>query len=419
MATGIRKRHAGSCAGNDSGRCRCGGSFEAWVYVKREGRKVYKTFATEAEAKAWRADATTAARHGKLRSPTSLTVRDAAWLWLEGADVGSVRDRSGRPYKPSTLRGYRASLVLRVLPEFGAHRLSELRRGDVQEFADRLGRAGFAAGTTRNTLNPLQAIYRHAVRRDLVAVNPTHDLELPSSRGRRERIASAAEATALLGALPAGERALWATAFYAGLRRGELRALRWSDVALGRSEVRVERSWDQYEGAIDPKSETSARTVPILAVLRDYLDAHKLATGRDGEALVFGQSEVDAFVASTIRNRANRAWDDAGLGRITLHEGRHTFASLLIDAGANAKAIQAFMGHSTIEMTFDQYGHLMPGSRDQTRELVDRYLDAAIDEARLAAAAADPAPLVPQPSAVERTSDSGSTPRAEVPDSAR
>jgi integrase len=434
MATGIRKRHAAGCAGKDSGRCRCAGSFEAWVYVKREGRKVYKAFPTETEAKAWRADATTAARHGKLRSPTSLTVRDAAWLWLEGADVGSVRDRSGRPYKPSTLRGYRASLVLRVLPEFGAHRLSELRRGDVQEFADRLGRGGMASGTIRNTLNPLQAIYRHAVRRDLVPVNPTHDLELPSSRGRRERIASAPEAAGLLAALPAGERALWATAFYAGLRRGELRGLRWSDVDLGRSEIRVERSWDEYEGAIDPKSETSARTVPILAILRDYLDAHKLATDRDDDELVFGRTVADAFVASTARHRALAAWGAVNeeereaaereerkpklLEPITLHECRHTFASLLIDAGANAKAIQAFMGHSTIEMTFDQYGHLMPGSRDQTRELVDRYLDAALSDARVAAAAADPAPLVPQPSAVERTSDSGNAPQVEVPNPA-
>ena len=73
---------------------------------------------------------------------------------------------------------------------------------------------------------------------------------------------------------------------------------------------------------------------------------------------------------------------------ITLHECRHTFASLLIDAGVNAKAIQTFMGHATIEMMFGQYGHLMPGSREQARELVDAYLDAAESESRVAATAA-------------------------------
>lgn len=59
---------------------------------------------------------------------------------------------------------------------------------------------------------------------------------------------------------------------------------------------------------------------------------------------------------------------------ITLHECRHTFASLLIDSGANPKAIQSFMGHSKIQTTFDVYGHLLPGSRDEVRERLDAYL---------------------------------------------
>lgn len=406
MATGIRKLHSKGCRSRDGGRCNCGAGYEASIYLAREGRKIRKTFARESEAKAWRAEGQAEANAGKLKSPTRLTVRDAAWLWLEGADSGAIRDRSGRPYKPSTLRGYRQSLQLRVLPEFGVSRLSEVRRGDVQAFVDRLLGSGLAAGTIRNTLNPLQALFRHAVRRDLVSVNPTRDIDLPASRGRRERIAAAAEAEQLIAALPAGERVVWATAFYAGLRRGELRALRWSDVDLGRSTIRVQRSWDECEGALDPKSAMSARTVPILAVLRDFLDAYKLSTGRDGDDLVFGRTAGEAFVASTIDNRAKRAWDTYNereqtaadrdsrkprlLARITMHECRHTFASLLIDANVNAKAIQTFMGHATIEMTFDQYGHLIPGSRDQARELVDRYLEAAAAEARSEAAAAQP-----------------------------
>jgi integrase len=393
MATGIRKKHLSGCPVRDGGaRCRCDGKFEAWVYLPREGKKFYRSFNRESEAKAWRNEAQAEARRGKLRSPTKLTVEQAAWVWLERATAGAVRNRAGRSYKPSTLRGYRRTLRLQILPELGAHQLSELRRSDVQAFVDRLLGEGHAPGTIRNAVNPLQALYRHAMRRELVAVNPTRELELPSARNRPKRIASALEAAALLAALPASERALWATAFYAGLRRGELRALRWSDVDLGRSEIRVERSWDQYEGALDPKSDTSIRTVPILAVLRDNLDARKLATERDGSDLVFGRTRSEAFVPSTSDNRAKRAWKAAKLQRITLHECRHTFASLLIDAGVNAKALQTFMGHSTIQMTFDLYGHLMPGSREQARELVDRYIEAAVGEARVEAASADPCP---------------------------
>lgn len=352
------------------------------MYLPREERKVYKSFPTEAEAKTWRADATAQANAGKLRAPSKVTIREASEKWLEGAREGTVRDRSGGVYKPSTLRGYQRALDRRVLPDFGAVRLSELRRVDVQGLVDRLLGEGFSPTTIRNTLCPLQAIYRHAEMRDLVAVNPTKGLDIPKGSGRRDRIADAGEARALLEALQAEDRPIWATAFYSGLRRGEIAALRWSDVDLGRSEIRVQRSWDQYEGPIEPKSETSVRTVPILAVLRDFLDEHKLRTGRGGEDLVFGRSAEAPFSATVIGRRAKKAWEAGNLQPITLHECRHTFASLLIDAQVNAKAIQTFMGHSTIEMTFNRYGHLMPGSRDQARELVDRYLEAAVREGR-------------------------------------
>lgn len=322
--------------------------------------------------------------------PSALTVEQAAWLWLEAARTGTVRDRSGHHYKPGTLREYGRALGLRVLPEFGSTRLSELTRADLQSFVDRLLDRKLAASTIRNTMNPLQAIYRHAVRRELVAVNPTRDVDLPAARGRRERIATAAEAARLIAALPDSDRPIWATAFYAGLRRGELQALHASDIDFGRAEIAVQRSWDQYEGPIAPKSKAGVRTVPIPGVLRDQFDGRALATGSD---LVFGRGEDDPFAPKAIADRAKRAWAAANerereaaererrkpnlLQPITLHECRHTFASLLIDAGVNPKAIQEFMGHATIEETFSRYGHLMPGARDQARELVDAYLDAA------------------------------------------
>jgi integrase len=104
------------------------------------------------------------------------------------------------------------------------------------------------------------------------------------------------------------------------------------------------------------------RTVPLLAVLRDYLDEQLLGTGRSGADLVFGRTPVDSFVASTVSARADCAWNSAGLDRITPHGCLHTFASMLIAAGENPRAVQEFMGHSTITMTFDLYGHLFPGA---------------------------------------------------------
>jgi integrase len=110
------------------------------------------------------------------------------------------------------------------------------------------------------------------------------------------------------------------------------------------------------------------------AALRDVLDEHLLATGRSGTDLVFGLSAAEPFYPSTVRARAIDAWDAAGLDTITLHEGRHTFASLMIAAGVNAKALSTYMGHSTIAVTFDLYGHLMPGNEEEAAGQLDAYL---------------------------------------------
>jgi hypothetical protein len=185
VAEGIVKRHSAGCPSRDGGACRCNAGYEAWVYLPQEKKKVRKTFARRAEAKSWRAEALAAVGRRTMHSPSSTTVEQAAWLWLEGALSGAVRDRSGRTYKPGTLREYQRSLAHRVLPAFGGIRLSELSRAEVQAFVDTLLAERLSPSTVGNTLNPLQAIYRHAVRRDLVAVNPTRDVELPTNRGRR------------------------------------------------------------------------------------------------------------------------------------------------------------------------------------------------------------------------------------------
>jgi integrase len=77
-------------------------------------------------------------------------------------------------------------------------------------------------------------------------------------------------------------------------------------------------------------------------------------------------------------NRARRAWKDAGLEPITLHEARHTFASMMIAAGVNAKALSRYMGHAGVSITYDRYGHLMPGNEAEAADLLDDYLDKAV-----------------------------------------
>jgi integrase len=374
--TGIRKRHSRGCRSRQDGACNCTGSWEAAVYSARDDKKIRKSFSTEAAAKAWRSEANVALRKGTLKAPTRETLRDAAERFLAGIDDGTIRTRQGRLYKPSTRRAYRRSLEAHVLPELGGSRLSEIRRADVQDLADRLGAAEFDASTIQNALMPLRVIYRRALRRGDIAVNPTADLDLPAVEGRRDRIASPAEAEALLAALDETDRAIYATALYAGLRLGELRALRWEDVDLERNVLRVERAWDALEGVIEPKSKAGRRTVPIGKTLRAYLLRHQLASGRRG-GLVFGRTPTVPFDTGGIWKRSRKAWTAAELSPLTLHEARHTFASLMIAAGVNTKALTDYMGHASVRVTFDRYGHLMPGNETEAAGLLDDYLEKA------------------------------------------
>jgi integrase len=313
-------------------------------WSQRDGRKIQRTFATQREAQNWRQEAIVDLRRGALRAPKSDSVRRIGEKWLSDARAGLVRNRSGDPYKPSVLRGYEQALRDRIYPDLGGAKLGDLTRHDVQALVDRLDEAGLSPSTVRNALLPLRAICRRALARGQIVVNPTHGLELRAVRSARDRVADPVEAAELLAALDA-DQALWATAMYAGLRRGELRALRWSDVDLGASVIHVRRGWDNVEGELEPKSRAGVRKVPIAAVLRIHLE--RLHDG-GSSALAFGRNAARPFEPASVAERATKAWERAGLTRITLHECRHTFASLMIAAGVNAKALQTFMGHASI-----------------------------------------------------------------------
>jgi integrase len=377
QTTGIRTRHSRACptAGDKTARCHCSPSYLAWVWSPRDGRKIYKTFPTASAAKAWRSDADVARRKGTLRAPSRVTVREAGDALIAGMKDGTIRTRAGDRYKPSAIRSYEQALRDRIYPDLGAHRLGDVQRVDVQDLADRLLAEGRDPSTIRNSIMPLRVIYRRALARGDVAVNPTSGIELPAVRGKRDRIASPDEAATLLAALPEAERALWATALYSGLRYGELAALAWEQVDLGAGLLRVERAWDPKAGEyVAPKSRAGTRTVPIATVLREHLIAHKLRSGRSAGLVFRGRSggPFDSWAAQT---RADKAW--AKLTRLTLHDCRHTFASLMIAAGVNAKALSTYMGHGSITITLDRYGHLMPGNEEEAAQLLDSYIERA------------------------------------------
>lgn len=403
MAQGIYVRHQVHCRSREGGRCNCRPGYQAHVYDARTGQRHRRHFRSFDEARNWRADATAALRKGPLEralpAAVTTTIDEAAAALVAGMRSGEVLDRTGRPYKPSTIRSYEQALDGYVRPELGRRRLSDVRRKDVQALVNRWRAEGLAPGTIRNKLDPLRVIYRQAIENEDMALDadPTKHLKLPANRGRRDRIETPARAAKLIAALPESDRAMWATAFYAGLRRGELRALRWRDVDFDQGVVHVRHGWDDVEGEQETKSDAGVRRVPLAGALRRELAAHKLRTGRADDGLAFGRTATAPFIPSTTRRRARTAWgwkqvsikdpepggartvwvksrEDA-LEPLTPHEARHCCASYLIAAGVNAKELSEYIGHSDIRTTFNLYGHLLPGGEKEAVAKLDALLD--------------------------------------------
>ncbi len=180
---------------------------------------------------------------------------------------------------------------------------------------------------------------------------------------------------------------LWATAMYAGVRCGELRALRAENIDLALKRIKIRKGWDQYAGEIEPKSEKGKRTTVIIKLLHELLVGHLERTGRTGTDLVFGRTATSPFNINTVNSRARRAWEAARqredeedvipaaerIRAIGLHECRHTAVSHMLDAGITIDKVSKFMGHSSITVTIDRYGHLLPGGEAEAATLLDAY----------------------------------------------
>jgi len=378
-ATGIDTRHARSCRSRGGGgRCNCSPTYQASVFDAREGRKIRKTFASKAAARTWRQDALVAVRNGKLAEAQPKTsMREACDAWIADARKGIVRPRSGDPFKPSTVRAYDQALRLRVYPTLADVAFYRVRRVHLQDLVDQLVAAGVAPATINTTVGALGAIYSRAVHRDELDVSPTTGVRVPAARNGRERFATPDEAVKLLAAVPERDRAVWATAMYAGLRRGEIMALRWTDIDLKAGTIDVARSWDLGEGCPADTKSRNRRRVPIIATLREHLAAERLRQ-LPGVELCFGLAPNRPFRVDRLQQRADDAWKAAKLERLTLHDCRHTFASFAIAAGVNAKALSTYMGHSSVSITLDRYGHMMPGNEADAAMLLDIYLEREI-----------------------------------------
>ncbi len=142
---------------------RPGGRILAQAYDPRTRKRVGKTFDSISAAKGWRRDTEVSLARGTLQAGKSPTLAVAAAEFLTGATEGTIRSRSRQRYKPSTLKRYKLGLTNTLLPALGSQRLSDIRPGRLTKLIGELESRGLSASSVRNTVIPLQAIFRWAI----------------------------------------------------------------------------------------------------------------------------------------------------------------------------------------------------------------------------------------------------------------
>lgn len=181
----------------------------------------------------------------------------------------------------------------------------------------------------------------------------------------------------LIAAMRPRDRATLGLAVYAGLRLSELLALDIAAVDLDGGWIHVHRSWDRGSKQFVPTKSRKPRSVPIIDRLAVLLADHFVLLNHPSDGLLFPSTNNPDWPtdAGILRRRTHARWKNLGLKPLGFHEGRHTYASIAIAAGLNAKTLSTYLGHATITITLDRYGHLMPGSEVEARALLDVYLD--------------------------------------------
>ena len=159
-AVGIYKVHARGCSG---GTCRCEVAFQAMVYSARDNKTIRKHFPSQKEAEIWRGELRGAVERREVRAPSKVTVTEAADALLEAMRDGTLKNRSGHRYRPSTIRRYELSIRRHVLPELGRRRLADVDRSRVKALIRDWTRAGMVPSSVRNNLDPLRVIIREAI----------------------------------------------------------------------------------------------------------------------------------------------------------------------------------------------------------------------------------------------------------------
>lgn len=261
--------------------------------------------------------------------------------------------------KKSTMSDYESTLRVHLTPFFAGRSLDRVDVHLVEAFIHTKLRDGRAPKSVLNYTGLLHAIFAFAIRRGWCATNPVALADKPraAQRDAEIRFLSVEELEAVIREVPddelgARERVLYRTAGMAGMRRGELLALRWRDVDWAAGLIRVRRNYTRGEFGT-PKTRRSSRAVPLADLLAAELERHfQRSQFRGDDELVFAHPKLGTVLdSSKLRKRFMAARERAGVRYVRFHDLRRTFGTRMAAAGAPLRSLQEWMGHGDFRTT--------------------------------------------------------------------
>ena len=351
----------------------------AWIvdYTDQDRNRHIQTFAKKGDAEAYHDTVRLDVRRG-VHTPQgkSPTVAEAAEHWIKYVEL-EKRERS-------TIEHYRNHVNNHINPRLGREKLAKLTTPRIQAFRDDL-LANLSRAQAKKVLTSLKSLLRDARRRGNVAQNVALDVSIKRDNRTKSKlkvgvdIPTPDEIKRIVHAATGRGRPFLITAIFTGLRSSELRGLRWSDVDLKKGELHVRQRADRYNEIGKPKSESGDRIIPLGPLVVNTLKEWRLACPKSDLGLVFPNTRGKLWDHADIVTRY--VWPtvvaagviNKGKAKYTgLHAFRHFYASWLInrkkDGGLELpiKTVQARLGHSSIVMTSDVYGHLFPRTDDSS-----------------------------------------------------
>jgi integrase len=338
------------------------------------GRERTKTFQRKGDAQRWINPQEADKARDQWIDPQGGRTRfeEYALSWL----------RTKNDVSEGTKANHRSRLTKHAIPFLGMTHIAKIRPKDVREFATQLTEAGLAPSTVKSSLLTVQAVLRQAVEDDLIGSNPCERVKAPRDiRDREMRFLSPPQIQTLATEIDPRYQAAIFVAAYGGLRAGEIWALRKDRLDLADRSLVVVESVRDASGQLvfGPTKTNRPRRVSVPKFLTAMLEV-QMGNYPSKDGLIFSAAEGGPVRhGNFMRRHFVKATKASGLAGLRFHDLRHTCAALLIDAGRHMEEVKAHLGHASIKVTSDTYGHLFPAAFTAIADSLEKTFSQGLD----------------------------------------